>query len=154
MTESNLHSTVTTLDRVILTWTQWLQDRDHLDKSRESNAGRHITVVITTELPIDHPHLHTLLDVDKVVVDIESFTDGRVFGLARLLRDELGFAGELNASGNYLPDQVSFLARCGFDTFSNAEAGAADYYSGFYQPPRQTTSGSTFIRKARLERSG
>ena len=154
MTDSNLHSNATAPGRVILTWTEWLKDRDELNQSRESNTQHHITVVITTELPIDNPQLHTLLEVDKVVVDIESFTDGRVFGLARLLRDKLGFAGELNASGNYLPDQVSFLARCGFDTFSNADTGAVNYYSGFYQPPRRTTSGSTFIRKARLERSG
>ena len=154
MTDASLHSSDPTLDEVVLDWTDWLENRDRLTKSRESNNRQRITVVVTTELPIDHPHLGTLLDVDKVVVDIESFTDGRVFGLARLLRDKLGFAGELHANGNYLSDQVSFLARCGFDTFSDVDAATEtpDYYSGYYQPPQRAGYGPTFIRRARLER--
>ena len=151
MTDASLHSITPAANEVTLSWTEWLEEREGLIKSRESNNRQHITVVVTTELPIDHPYLGTLLDVDKVVVDIGAFTDGRVFGLARLLRATLDYTGELQASGNYLPDQVSFLARCGFDAFSQVDT-VLNYYSGFYQRSQGCGDGPTFIRRARLER--
>ncbi|KAB2968712.1 DUF934 domain-containing protein [Zoogloea sp.] len=45
------------------------------------------------------------------------FTDGRAYSQARLLRQRHGFAGELRAIGDVLPDQLSAMARCGFDAF-------------------------------------
>jgi len=53
----------------------------------------------------------TLIDVH-----FQDFNDGRGFSIARKLR-EAGFCGELRASGNYLPDQLQFLNRCGFNAF-------------------------------------
>jgi uncharacterized protein (DUF934 family) len=109
--------------------------------------------VITTDLAADHPRLGSLLDAQKIVIEIETFTDGRVFGLARLLRDKLGFSGDLEVSGDFLPDQISFLQRCGVNSFSGEEIvrDAFNYYSGFYQPPRQGIDEVTFIRQSRVE---
>ncbi len=52
-----------------------------------------------------------------IAVDFPQFTDGRGYSIARLLRDRLGFTGELRAIGNVLRDQIYALAECGFDAF-------------------------------------
>ncbi len=119
-----------------LSWEQWLVEYETLRAWRESGTGNRITVVVTTELAIDHPQLETLNAVDTVVIEIKSFTDGRVFGLARLIRKKVGFEGVLQASGDYLPDQISFMKRVGFDSFSDSDCAdtVTNYYSGFYQP--------------------
>lgn len=45
------------------------------------------------------------------------FTDGRGYSQARLLRQQYGYAGEIRAVGDFLPDQVAFLERCGVNAF-------------------------------------
>lgn len=52
-----------------------------------------------------------------VVLRFGVFRDGRPFTLARLLRDRMGYAGELRAAGSFIPDQALFLLRCGFTSF-------------------------------------
>jgi uncharacterized protein (DUF934 family) len=53
---------------------------------------------------------------DLVALNFPAFKDGRGFSQARLLRDRLGFEGEIRATGNVIPDQAIFLDRCGVDT--------------------------------------
>ncbi|MEM7213855.1 MAG: DUF934 domain-containing protein, partial [Pseudomonadota bacterium] len=55
-----------------------------------------------------------------------SFTDGRGFSLARLLRERLGFQGEVRALGALLPDHALFLLRSGFDTAEIDDASDVD----------------------------
>ena len=52
-----------------------------------------------------------------VVVDFPAFTDGRGYSQARVLRTQLGFAGELRATGDVRVDQILFMVRSGIDTF-------------------------------------
>ncbi|TNF91137.1 MAG: DUF934 domain-containing protein [Gammaproteobacteria bacterium] len=136
-----------------LSWQEWL--KVHAVVTSPSPDGRtyEVSVVITTDLPVDHPQLSSLLAVEKIVIEIETFTDGRVFSLARLLRDEVGFNGDLEVSGDFLPDQISFLQRCGVNSFSGEDIirDAFNYYSGFYQPPRTGIDEVTFIRESRAE---
>ena len=67
----------------------------------------------------DDVHLLTpyLNNVQLVVVDFPAFTDGRGYTQARVLRTQLGFAGELRATGDVRADQMLFMARAGIDTF-------------------------------------
>ena len=59
-----------------------------------------------------------LLDrISLVAVNFPSFTDGRGYSIARLLRQRYGWTGELRAVGDILRDQMFYLSRCGFDTF-------------------------------------
>jgi phosphoadenosine phosphosulfate reductase len=51
-----------------------------------------------------------------IAIAFPSFTDGRGFSLARLLRERHGFKGELRAVGHLIPDHGQFLLRSGFDT--------------------------------------
>jgi len=60
------------------------------------------------------PLLPALASLELVAVHFDSFMDGRGFSLARRLR-EAGFAGELRARGQLLPDQAHYLHRCGFN---------------------------------------
>ncbi len=75
-----------------------------------------------------------------VVLRFATFKDGRLFTSARMLRQRLGFKGEVRAAGDFLPDQTAFLLRTGVsslevsDTFSvEAAARSARAYSVRYQ---------------------
>jgi uncharacterized protein (DUF934 family) len=52
-----------------------------------------------------------------IALSFPKFVDGRAFSTATLLRDKHGYAGELRAVGNVLTDQISYMRRCGFDSF-------------------------------------
>ena len=53
----------------------------------------------------------------RVEVNFPSFTDGRGYSIARLLRERHGYRGEVRAVGDVQRDQLFYLARCGFDAF-------------------------------------
>ena len=55
--------------------------------------------------------------VRLVEVDFPKFRDGRGFSSARVLR-EMGYTGEIKATGDVLVDLVFFMRRCGFDSFA------------------------------------
>ena len=60
------------------------------------------------------PHLARIRLVE---VDFPKFRDGRGFSSARILR-EMGYTGEIKATGDVLVDLVYFMRRCGFDSFA------------------------------------
>ena len=60
------------------------------------------------------PHLDRIRLVE---VDFPKFRDGRGFSSARILR-EMGYTGEIKATGDVLVDLVYFMRRCGFDSFA------------------------------------
>jgi len=57
-----------------------------------------------------------IASVSYVEVHFLDSNDGRGFTLGRRLRD-MGFTGELRATGAYAEDQLQYLYRCGFDSF-------------------------------------
>jgi uncharacterized protein (DUF934 family) len=66
-------------------------------------------------------------------------SEGRGYTQGRLLRERLGFAGELRARGSIGRDHVFLLARCGFNSFELPESelegakGALRTFSAAYQ---------------------
>jgi len=79
--------------------------------------------------------------VKLIVLDFPKFTDGRAYSQARLLRERLGYQGDLRATGAVLLDQLPFLLRCGFDSFESDQKGfgealakARTLFSVVYQP--------------------
>ncbi|MGY6213611.1 DUF934 domain-containing protein [Methylolobus aquaticus] len=56
-----------------------------------------------------------------IVLSFATMADGRLFSLARLLRERFGFARELRARGDFILDQIFFLSRVGVDTFEPTE---------------------------------
>lgn len=55
-----------------------------------------------------------------IVLPFPAFGDGRAYSIARALR-EMGYRGELRATGNVLPDQLQFMLQVGFDAFDIGE---------------------------------
>lgn len=74
-----------------------------------------------------------------VVIEFPAFGDGRGFSLAVRLRKDLGFKGEIRATGPVIPDQAQFLLRAGFDTVEVSEERAESFakalgrFGHFYQ---------------------
>jgi uncharacterized protein (DUF934 family) len=56
-----------------------------------------------------------------VIVRFAFMRDGRPFSIGRLLRERYRYQGDLRANGDFIPDQVLFLLRCGYNSF---EVGA------------------------------
>jgi uncharacterized protein (DUF934 family) len=56
-----------------------------------------------------------------IAVHFPKFTDGRGYSTATLLRQRLGWRGELRAFGDVGRDQLFYLARVGFDSFRLAD---------------------------------
>ena len=52
-----------------------------------------------------------------VAIEFPKYVDGRGYSIARLLRERMGFEGELRAVGNVLRDQLFYMRRCGFNAF-------------------------------------
>lgn len=54
-------------------------------------------------------------DRPLIALQFPTFADGRALTQAVLLRNRLGYAGELRALGDVVRDLAFWLARCGFD---------------------------------------
>lgn len=120
---------------VIVPLTRWLEQRESL----REHVGR-IGVILTgdddpTELGID---LHGL---PVIALAFPRFADGRCYSHARVLREQLGYVGEIRAYGEILRDQAFYLRRCGVDTFVlSGDENATNFMEGFsdfsvtYQP--------------------
>lgn len=65
-----------------------------------------------------------------LVVEFPAMTDGRGFSVARLLRDQYGYRGELRARGHFLRDQIFFLQRVGCNAFESSLIEAQDLLPG------------------------
>lgn len=120
---------------LLVSLTRWRADRAAL-----LDSGAQLAVRLA---PGEHP--------DAVAADIRNFamialvfpafTDGRAYSHARILRERMGFQGELRATGDVLRDQFLFMRRCGFDALevkkdadAAAWAEAVGVVSAAYQP--------------------
>ena len=85
---------------------------------REALLGR--TDPVGVKLRSDEPPEHIAGDLDRialVALEFPAFRDGRAYSYARILREHLGFAGELRAVGDVLMEQLHFMLRTGFNAF-------------------------------------
>jgi uncharacterized protein (DUF934 family) len=64
--------------------------------------------------------------LSRIEIEVPKFADGRVYSLARRLRDQAGYGGELVAAGDVLRDQVLYYVRCGFDGLDIAPQKSAE----------------------------
>ncbi len=110
--ESEALASVTVIKpQLLLPLARWVQERDLLEKT-----GYTVGVWLA---PDDAPEalLPRLAQIPVIAIQFPSFTDGRGYSLARLLRQRYGFRGELRAFGDILRDQIYFLHQCGFNVF-------------------------------------
>ncbi len=61
-----------------------------------------------------------LQDIERIDIVFDDINDGRGFSIGRRLR-EMGFTGEIRATGRILQDQLHYLVRCGFNAFELPE---------------------------------
>jgi uncharacterized protein (DUF934 family) len=81
-----------------------------------------------------------LQGVQTIELHFPSFTDGRAFSQALMLRRRCGFQGDIRATGDVLVDQLQQMQRCGFSSaVLRADQSLAKgrellaHYSAFYQ---------------------
>ncbi len=58
-----------------------------------------------------------LATLPLIALNFPTFMDGRAYSTAGVLRQQLGYAGEIRAIGDVLRDQLFYMRRCGFNTF-------------------------------------
>ena len=91
------------------------------NERREALLARRDPVGVWLKPDDDPGQLHAdLAALALVAVQFPKFTDGRGYSSAVVLRRRLGYRGELRAFGDVGQDQLFYLKRCGFDSFSLA----------------------------------
>ena len=95
-----------------------------------------------TSLGEDVHELEPYLDMLSLVsLRFPAYRNGRGYSSARILREQMGFSGELRATGEVLYDQWAMMNRCGINAFELAADVSLDTFktalgelSGAYQP--------------------
>ncbi|MBL4870757.1 MAG: phosphoadenylyl-sulfate reductase [Robiginitomaculum sp.] len=87
-------------------------DHPYLETFLTSNAASSVRLSPEADLHKLAPHLARL---NTIEIEFPGFADGRGFSIARQLRRQFQYKGDLIASGPLIPDQYSFALQCGFD---------------------------------------
>ena len=93
----------------------------HLEQwntGRKGFAGRAGKVGVLLKSHESPEQIQALEHLPLIAIDFPSFTDGRGYSSARLLRERHAYRGELRAVGDVLRDQLFYMARCGMDSFA------------------------------------
>lgn len=116
-------------------------------------VGRFVLSIPNTE---DIEVIAEALDrFDGVILEFPGFQDGRAYSQARVLRERLGFAGEIRARGAVLCDQALFMVRAGFDVLDIGDGDVEGFrkalaaYSVFYQPAADDAVPASRLRARR-----
>ena len=105
----------------------------------------------------DVHELEPYLDMLSVVsLRFPIYRNGRGYSAARVLREQMGFTGQIRASGEVLYDQWAMMARCGINAFELAAdiplatfKAALGELSGAYQPAADKHRGALWARHAK-----
>ena len=88
----------------------------NLYKTEMEDYSGNITVWLDSNEFIEEvkgdPHKFPLIALNFPV-----FSDGRPYTVARELRQNLKYRGEIRAIGDVLRDQIFYMSQCGFDSF-------------------------------------
>ncbi|HLV16378.1 MAG TPA: DUF934 domain-containing protein [Pseudomonas sp.] len=99
-------------DNIIVPLALW-REHAHALKARDGALG----VWLDADEAVEE--ISDSLDCFQVVaLNFPTFTDGRHYSSARLLRERYGYRGEIRAIGDVLRDQLFFMRRCGFDAYA------------------------------------
>jgi uncharacterized protein (DUF934 family) len=112
-----------------------------LDPELRRSAKERIGVLLQPGDPLDRI-ADLLEDLSLVALAFPSFSDGRSFSKAELLRSRHHFEGAVRATGQVLVDQLPHMLRLGFDEFEvshpvlikRLEAGDTGGIPLYYQP--------------------
>ncbi len=105
---------------VILSLTRFQAEGDAL-----IGAGRPVGVRIQSDEAVEDL-AYDLPRLALVALVFPKYRDGRAYSSATLLRQRLGFTGEVRAVGDVLREQAGFMVRCGIDAFAPADGATAE----------------------------
>ena len=90
-----------------------------------------------------------------IILEFPAFKDGRAYSQARLLRERIGYTGEIRARGDVLRDQLHYMVRCGVNGFevAGAPADAAAALTEFSFVYQASSDGAAPVWKRRLDRA-
>lgn len=88
-----------------------------------------------------------------VALEFPTFRNGRGYSSARILRDEMGYQGEIRAVGDVAYDQWAYMIRCGIDAFEVTDEVTLEQFgqavgelSDIYQPASDQRHGIPWRR--------
>lgn len=120
---------------ITISWTRWLAERDSIGRPPAELGVRIPNTLPTADIGAEAGRF------GLIAVNFPSFSDGRAFSQATVLRSQYHYTGEIRATGGVLRDQLQFMDRCGIDAFEVPErAIAEDWFAAlsemdlFYQP--------------------
>jgi uncharacterized protein (DUF934 family) len=96
---------------IIVSLKRWQAEREQLI-TRNVAIGVRLTSDQAPDLLGDDIHRLAV-----IALEFPKFKDGRGYSWARMLRQRLGYKGEIRAIGDVLRDQWLFMRRCGIDAF-------------------------------------
>lgn len=109
--------TVLPIGDVCISFARWQKEKHQLiHRTGKLGVCLHPADAVT-ELADD------LKRLDLIELNFPDFADGRSFSQAWLLRERLGYQGELRATGHYMPDQAFYLSRVGVNAFRPEKFG-------------------------------
>lgn len=92
------------------------------------SAGRKVGVRVQPDEEVE-ALAYDLPRLALVALVFPKYRDGRAYTSARLLRQRLGFTGEVRAVGDVLRMQAGFMVRCGFDSFVPADGSTPEQWA-------------------------
>lgn len=120
---------------IIVSAARFLEERVSLLQS-----GNLLGIQVDADAPLPEAIVDALEQIALIVVDVPVYTDGRAYSVARTLRQQHHYTGEIRAQGDIRSDQVAFMLRVGFDSFAINEGlpvssaiGAINAFSVHYQ---------------------
>jgi uncharacterized protein (DUF934 family) len=96
---------------IVVSLKRWQAERETL-AARNEPLGVRLTSEQSPEALGQDIHHFALIELE-----FPKFRDGRGYSWARVLRQRLGFAGEIRAVGDVLRDQWLYMSRVGVDAF-------------------------------------
>ncbi|MDK8465891.1 DUF934 domain-containing protein [Marinobacter sp. SS13-12] len=99
----------------ILPLAAWLENPQ---RSKTADCQQVQTAVLLD--PEDNPEVlaEWIETLPLIALQFHSFRDGRAYSQAFLLRERMGFSGDLRAVGEVLRDQLAAMRQCGFTSFA------------------------------------
>ena len=92
-----------------------------IEKAEAGETGLGVLILPADDVKALAPHLDRIA---LVAVSFPAFNDGRAFSHSSLLRERLGYPGELRAVGDVLIDQIPLMLRVGVTSFAVSNATA------------------------------
>ena len=116
---------------VLVPLSRWLSDREALLKRADA-----VGVWLAPGQGPEDFGPEGIAGLSVIALHFPVFSDGRHYSVARILREQLGYRGELRATGDVLTDQIRFLVRCGFDALETKHQLSLERIRALSSPAR------------------